>query len=61
MWEIQEIQFRSLGKEDLLEYEMVTHSNILAWKVPWTEELACLYSMESQESDMLLLGAGALG
>ena len=52
---------RSLGREGSLEKEMATLSSILAWKVPWTEELACLYSMESQESDMLLLGAGALG
>ena len=32
------MQVRSLGWEDLLEEEMATHSNILAWKIPWTEE-----------------------
>ena len=35
---MQEMQFRSLGEEDPLENEMATHSNILAWKIPWTEE-----------------------
>ena len=34
MWEIW---FRSLGQEDPLEKEMVTHSNILAWEIPWIE------------------------
>ena len=34
----QEIQVRSLGREDPLEKEMATHSNILAWEIPWTEE-----------------------
>ena len=29
---------QSLGREDLLEKEMATHSSILAWKIPWTEE-----------------------
>ena len=35
---IQETQVWSLGQEDPLEREMVTHSNILAWEIPWTEE-----------------------
>ena len=35
---MQETQVRSLGQEDLLEKEMATHSSILAWKIPWTEE-----------------------
>ena len=35
---IQETQVQSLGQEDLLEKEMATHSSILAWKIPWTEE-----------------------
>ena len=35
---IQETQIRSLGQEDSLEEEMATHSSILAWKIPWTEE-----------------------
>ena len=33
---------RSLGREDLLEKEMATHSGILAWRIPWTEELGGL-------------------
>ena len=35
---MQEIRVQSLGQEDLLEKEMATHSSILAWKIPWTEE-----------------------
>ena len=35
MWETQ---VQSLGQEDPLEKEMATHSNILAWRIPWTEE-----------------------
>ena len=35
---IWETQVQSLGGDDLLEKEMVTHSSILAWKIPWTEE-----------------------
>ena len=35
---VQEIQVLSLGGEDLLEKGMATHSSILAWKIPWTEE-----------------------
>ena len=34
----QEIQVRSLDQEDHLEKEMATHSSILAWEIPWTEE-----------------------
>ena len=40
------------GLEDPLEKEMATHSNILAWKIPWTEEPGRLQSMGLQESDM---------
>ena len=36
----QEMQVPSLGQEDPLEKEMATHSSILAWKIPWTEEPA---------------------
>ena len=39
---------RSLGQEDPLEKEMATHSNILAWKIPWMEEPGRLQSMGSQ-------------
>ena len=35
---MQETQVRSLGWEDPLEKEMATHSSILAWTIPWTEE-----------------------
>ena len=35
---MQETQFRPLGQEDLLEESMATHSSILAWGIPWTEE-----------------------
>ena len=45
---MQETGVRSLGWEDPLEKEMATHSSILAWKIPWTEETAGLQSMASQ-------------
>ena len=51
MQEPQEMQVASLGQEDPLEEEMATHSSILAWKIPWTEEpggLPCLGSQKSQ-------------
>ena len=48
----QEIQVQFEGCEDVLEKEMTTHSSILAWRIPWTEELGILQSIESQESDM---------
>ena len=35
---MQETRVQSLGWEDLLEKEMATHSSILAWRIPWTEE-----------------------
>ena len=38
---------QSLGQEDPLEKEMATHSSILAWEIPWTEEPDGLQSMES--------------
>ena len=37
---MQEMQIRSLGQEDPLEKEMATYSNVLAWEIPWTAELA---------------------
>ena len=45
---VWETQVRFLGQEDPLEEEMATHSSILAWKIPWTEEPGRLQSMESQ-------------
>ena len=38
MQEMQETQVPSLGQEDPLRWEMATHSGILAWKIPWTEQ-----------------------
>ena len=46
--ETHTMQVRSLGQEDPLEEEMAIHSNILAWKIPQTEETGELQSMESQ-------------
>ena len=40
---MQETQVQSLGGEDPLEKEMATHSSILAWEIPWTEEPGRLY------------------
>ena len=45
---VQETQVSSLGQEDPLEKGMATHSSILAWKIPWTEEPGRLQSMGSQ-------------
>ena len=42
------MQVRSLGREDPLEEDMVTHSSILAWRIPWTEEPGGLQSTGSQ-------------
>ena len=44
---MQETQAQSLGREDPLQKGMVTHSSILAWRIPWTEEPAGLQSMGS--------------
>ena len=41
---------QSLGLEDPLEKEMATHSSILAWEIPWTEESGGLQSMGSEKS-----------
>ena len=49
---MQETWARSLGWEDPLEKEMATHSSILAWESPWTEEPGGLQSMESRKSDL---------
>ena len=45
---MQEAQIQSLAWEDPPEEEMVTHSSILAWEIPWTEEPGGLQSVESQ-------------
>ena len=51
MQELPEMQVLSLGREDTLGKGMVTHSSILAWKIPWTEEPGGLQSMGSKELD----------
>ena len=48
MQEMQETRVQSLRQEDPLEEGMATHSSILAWRVPWTEQTARLQSMGSQ-------------
>ena len=53
---MQEIQFRFLGQEDPLEKETATHSSILAWRIPWTEE-----PMGLQESETTLACDGQGG
>ena len=45
---MQETQVQSLGGEEALVKEMATHSSLLAWKIPWTEEPDRLQSMELQ-------------
>ena len=45
---MQKTQVQSLGQEDSLEKGMATHSSILAWRIPWTEELGGLQSLVSQ-------------
>ena len=44
---MKETQVRSLGWDDLMEKEIATHSSILAWNIPWTEEPGRLQSMGS--------------
>ena len=48
---VKETQVQSLRGEDPLEKEMATHSGILVWKIPWTEEPGGIQSMGSQKSD----------
>ena len=45
---MQDTQVRSLSQVDLLEKEIATHTNDLAWRIPWTEEPGGLQSMKSQ-------------
>ena len=47
---MQETWARYVGQEDALEKEVTTHSSILAWRIPWTEEPDGLHSMGSQKS-----------
>ena len=46
---MQETQVQSVGWEDYLEKKMATHSSILAWRIPWTEEPGGLQSIGSQK------------
>ena len=47
---MQETQVQSRGREELLEKEMATHSSILTWEIPWTEEPGGPQSMGSEKS-----------
>ena len=49
--ELEKTWVLSLGQEDPLEMGMATHSSILAWRIPWTEEPERLWSIGSKESD----------
>ena len=51
---MQETQVSFLGQEDPLEKEIATHSSILTWEIPWTEEPGELQSMGSQKSQTQL-------
>ena len=51
MQESQEMRVQSLGQEGPLEKKMATHSTILAWESPWTEEPGGLLSMDHKELD----------
>ena len=50
---MQELQVQSLGQEDPLEEGTATHSSILAWRIPWTEEPSGLLSIGSQSQTQL--------
>ena len=54
---MQDPRVQSLGREDPLEEEMVTQSNILAWKIPWTEDPGGLPTVHgvAKESDLIEL------
>ena len=52
MQEMQEMRVQSLGQEDPLEEEMATHSSVLAWKIPQTEDPGELQSMGSQTAGL---------
>ena len=49
---MQETQVRSLGREDPLEKETATHSSVLAWKIPWTEDPGGLQTTGMAQSDV---------
>ena len=49
---VQKTRVRSLGQEECPEEEMATHSSILAWRIPWTEEPGGLQSRGHEELDL---------
>ena len=49
---VQETQVRSLNRKDPLEKGLATHTSVLAWRIPWTDEPGRLESMKPQELDM---------
>ena len=49
---MQETQVQSLGQEDSLEKEMATHSSILAWEIPWTEEPGRLHGAAKSRTQL---------
>ena len=51
---------QSLSREDSLEEGMATHSSILAWRFPWTEELIALLSLGDKGKDIICVGGGVL-
>ena len=56
---MQETWIQSLGQEDLLEKEMATHSSILAWRIPWTEEPGGVQSTTESQTRLKRLGTQA--
>ena len=51
--EMQEMQFLSLGWGDPLEEDMATHSSVLSWRIPWTEEPGGVQSMGHKDQTLL--------
>ena len=60
---VQEMRVQSLGQEDPLEEEMATHSSILAWRIPWTEDPGGLQFMGMQRAghDLVTEQTGSSG
>ena len=52
---MQETQVQSLGREDPLEKELATHSSILAWRIPWREEIGRLSCKELDTTELPVL------
>ena len=58
---VRETSVQSLGQEDPLQQAMATHSSILAWRIPWTEEPGGLQPMGSQSQIRLSKSAHSMG